>query len=129
MNLTVSTVSYCAPEQLTGHGIDGRADPYALAGTAFQLLTGALRELQPGGGRRRPPRRATPLTSEKRPDLARLDGVLASALAKTAAERLVRCEQFAAALPPSDGQRLDQRPTHPGRHLACPTDTGRNRRR
>jgi len=106
MNFTVSTVSYAAPEQLTGHDIDGRADQYALAGTAFQLLT-----------------------SEKRPDLARLDGVLASALAKTAAERLVRCEQFAAALPPSDGQRLDQRPTHPGRHLACPTDTGRNRRR
>ena len=39
MNLTVSTVSYAAPEQLTGHAIDGRADQYALAGTAFQLLT------------------------------------------------------------------------------------------
>jgi len=40
MNLTVSTVSYAAPEQLMGHDIDGRADQYALAGTAFQLLTG-----------------------------------------------------------------------------------------
>ena len=97
MNLTVSTVSYCAPEQLTGHGIDGRADPYALAGTAFQLLTGALRELQPGGGHQRPPQRAAPLISEKRPDLARLGGVLATALAKTAEERFVGCEQFAAA--------------------------------
>ena len=34
-------VSYAAPEQLTGHDIDGRADQYALAGTAFRLLTGA----------------------------------------------------------------------------------------
>ena len=41
MNLAVSTVSYAAPEQLTGHDIDGRADQYALTGTAFHLLTGA----------------------------------------------------------------------------------------
>ena len=34
-------VSYAAPEQLTGHDIDGRADQYALAGTAVRLLTGA----------------------------------------------------------------------------------------
>ena len=34
-------VSYAAPEQLTGHDIDRRADQYALAGTASQLLTGA----------------------------------------------------------------------------------------
>ena len=39
--LTVSTVSYAAPEQLMGHDIDGRTDQYALASTAFQLLTGA----------------------------------------------------------------------------------------
>ena len=35
--MTVSTVSYAAPAQLMGR----RADRYALAGTAFQLLTGA----------------------------------------------------------------------------------------
>lgn len=40
-NMTVGTVFYAAPEQLTGSVIDGRADQYALAATAFQLFTGA----------------------------------------------------------------------------------------
>ena len=40
-NMTVGTVSYAAPEQLMGADIDGRADQYALAATAFHLLTGA----------------------------------------------------------------------------------------
>src|ERR1700757_2861456 len=40
-NLTVGTVAYAAPEQLIGLDIDGRADQYALAVTAFHLLTGA----------------------------------------------------------------------------------------
>ena len=34
MNLTVSTVSYAAPEQLMGHDIDGRADQYAVVWSA-----------------------------------------------------------------------------------------------
>ncbi len=40
-NLTVGTVGYAAPEQLMGEHIDGRADQYALAATAFHLLTGS----------------------------------------------------------------------------------------
>jgi serine/threonine protein kinase len=40
-NLTVSTVAYSAPEQLMGLDIDGRADQYALAATAYHLLTGS----------------------------------------------------------------------------------------
>jgi serine/threonine-protein kinase len=40
-NLTVGTVAYAAPEQLMGEDIDGRADQYALAATAFHLLSGA----------------------------------------------------------------------------------------
>ena len=40
-NMTVGTVSYAAPEQLLGEVLDGRADQYALAATAFHLLTGA----------------------------------------------------------------------------------------
>ena len=40
-NMTVGTVAYSAPEQLTAdEAIDGRADHYAMAATAFQLLTG-----------------------------------------------------------------------------------------
>ena len=38
--MTVGTVAYAAPEQLMGETIDGRADQYALAATAFHLLTG-----------------------------------------------------------------------------------------
>lgn len=40
-NTTVGTVAYAPPEQLMGSDIDGRADQYALAATAFHLLTGS----------------------------------------------------------------------------------------
>jgi len=40
-NMTVGTVAYAAPEQLMGAELDGRADQYALAATAFNLLTGS----------------------------------------------------------------------------------------
>jgi serine/threonine protein kinase len=39
--MTVGTVAYCAPEQLLGEDIDGRADQYSLAATAYHLLTGS----------------------------------------------------------------------------------------
>lgn len=99
-NMTVGTVFYAAPEQLTGSVIDGRADQYALAATAFQLFTGA------------PPfensnaaviigkhlSAAPPLLSERRPDLAALDPVLAKALAKDPKDRFDKCADFARAL-------------------------------
>jgi serine/threonine protein kinase, bacterial len=40
-NFTIGTFAYAAPEQLMGKAIDGRADQYALAATAYHLLTGA----------------------------------------------------------------------------------------
>ena len=40
-NMTVGTVAYSSPEQLLGEDIDGRADEYALAATAYHLLTGS----------------------------------------------------------------------------------------
>ncbi|MFZ1179415.1 MAG: serine/threonine-protein kinase, partial [Mycobacterium sp.] len=40
-NVAMGTISYVAPEQLLGKPLDGRADQYALAATAFYLLTGA----------------------------------------------------------------------------------------
>ena len=39
-NMTVGTVSYAAPEQLMDAAIDGRADQYSLAATAYHLFTG-----------------------------------------------------------------------------------------
>ena len=38
--MAVGTVAYAAPEQLMGEQMDGRVDQYALAATAFHLLTG-----------------------------------------------------------------------------------------
>jgi hypothetical protein len=81
------TLGYVAPEQLLGAEIDARADQYALAATAFHLLTGAPP----------PPDGAPPRISEQRPELARLDGVFARALASGAADRFGSCREFAAA--------------------------------
>lgn len=39
-NMTVGTAAYAAPEQLMGLDLDGRADQYSLAATAYHLLTG-----------------------------------------------------------------------------------------
>ncbi|GFG83418.1 serine/threonine-protein kinase [Mycolicibacter algericus] len=76
-NMAVGTLRYAAPEQLRGEAIDHRADQYALAATAYHLLTG------------KPP---------VHPDPARLDAALSRALTENPAERYASCEEFAAAL-------------------------------
>ncbi|WP_166556136.1 serine/threonine-protein kinase [Mycolicibacterium sp. CBMA 226] len=99
-NVTVGTVFYAAPEQLTGSIIDGRADQYALAATAFQLFTGAPpfensnAAVIIGKHLSAPP----PALSQRRPDLAALDPVLAKALAKDPKGRFDKCADFARAL-------------------------------
>src|SRR5690349_19954590 len=40
-NMTLGTIPCSSPEQLTDEPIDGRADQYALAATAYHLLTGS----------------------------------------------------------------------------------------
>ena len=99
-NVAVGTISYIAPEQLMGKPLDGRADQYALAATAFHLLTGAPpfqdsnRAVVISHHLGSPP----PRISDRRPDLAHLDAVLARALAKDANERYPNCLEFAEAL-------------------------------
>ncbi|WP_415823692.1 serine/threonine-protein kinase, partial [Mycobacterium basiliense] len=98
--MAIGTVAYAAPEQLTGKPLDGRVDQYALAGTAFHLLTGAPpfdhsnRAVVVGHHLNTPP----PRLSERRPDLAHLDDVFAKALAKNPDDRYPRCLDFAEAL-------------------------------
>ena len=99
-NMLVGTTAYCAPEQLRGTNLGAAADQYALGCTAFQLLTGAapFHHSNPavviGEHLSAPP----PLISERRPDLAELDGVIVKALAKSPNDRYPTCADFASAL-------------------------------
>ncbi len=99
-NVAVGTVAYAAPEQLTGSPIDGRADQYALAATAFHLLTGAppFQHSNPIAVISQHLHQDPPRLSDFRPELAELDEVFFQALAKQPEERFERCRAFAAAV-------------------------------
>jgi serine/threonine protein kinase, bacterial len=99
-NFTMGTLTYAAPEQLMGADIDGRADQYALAATAFHLLTGAppYDHSNPVAVISRHLTAPLPKLSDRRPELADLDEVFAKALAKDPANRFEHCSDFAAAL-------------------------------
>jgi serine/threonine-protein kinase len=98
-NMTVGTVAYAAPEQLMGEGIDGRADQYALAATAYHLLTGShlFPYSNPAVVISRHLNAAVPKVGDTHPQLADLDSVLLTALAKDPADRFERCTDFAIA--------------------------------
>jgi serine/threonine protein kinase len=103
-NVAVGTVNYMAPEQLLNKPLDGRADQYSLAATTFHLLTGAPpfddsnRAVVISNHLGAPP----PRVSDRRPDLAHLDAVLARALAKDVDARYPTCLDFAHALTQHD---------------------------
>lgn len=95
-NMTLGTVAYAAPEQLKGEHVDGRADQYALACTAFHLLTG-----RPPYGNSNPAVVITqhvsappPSIGPGRPELAGLDPVFATAMAKEPSGRFGSCREF-----------------------------------
>jgi serine/threonine-protein kinase len=98
--MAVGTVAYSAPEQLMGEEIDGRADQYALAATAYHLLTGLqlFPHSNPAVVISRHLNAAPPVLADTRPELAALDPVLAVALAKNPDDRFPRCSDFARAL-------------------------------
>jgi serine/threonine-protein kinase len=77
-NFTAGTVAYSAPEQLMGSDIDGRADQYALAATAFHLFTGAppYQQSNPVAVISQHLNAAPPKLTDRHPDLAHLDQVL-----------------------------------------------------
>jgi serine/threonine-protein kinase len=99
-NTTVGSVAYAAPEQLMGKHLDGRADQYALAATAFHLLTGnpPFQHSNPAvvisGHLSVPP----PPLGQSRPELGYLDPVLARGMAKNPDGRYTLCRDFADAL-------------------------------
>ena len=99
-NMLVGTTAYCAPEQLQGHDLDARADQYALGCTAFNLLTGVapFQHSNPAVVISQHLSAAPPLVSERRPELAELDAVIAKAMAKDPKERFATCADLASAL-------------------------------
>jgi serine/threonine-protein kinase len=99
-NMTVGTVSYAAPEQLRGEGIDGRADQYALAATAYQLLTGTppFQHSNPAVVISQHLTAQPPPIGSRRPELSGLGPVFDKALAKLPQDRYDRCIDFARAL-------------------------------
>jgi len=118
-NMTVGTVSYAAPEQLMGERLDGRADQYALAATAFHLLTGSppFQHSNPAVVISQHLSATPPAIGDQRPELAGLDPVLAKALAKSPADRFEKCADFARALAHQLGSAT---PADIGTSLAAP---------
>ncbi|MCW2935432.1 MAG: serine/threonine protein kinase [Actinomycetia bacterium] len=97
----LGTPDFCAPEQITGRPLDGRADQYALACVAFSLLTGAVpyhREetIATLFAHLNDPIPALTSRNSGLPGAA--DPVMARALAKEPANRFASCGEFASAL-------------------------------
>ena len=97
----LGTLDYIAPEQVEARAVNGRTDEYALACSAYTMLTGqppfvrdesiAVMWAQVSA--------EPPTLTSRRPDLPpEVDEVLAKALAKVPADRYATCPQFAAAL-------------------------------
>lgn len=99
-NMTVGTVSYAAPEQLMGRDLDGRADQYALAATAYHLLTGSppFQHSNPAVVISQHLSALPPSLADRRPELADLDPAIRKALSKEPGERFERCIDFAHSL-------------------------------
>ncbi|MFE3545948.1 protein kinase [Nocardia sp. NPDC059177] len=99
--LAVGTIAYAAPEQMQGLAVGPRSDQYALAATAFDLLTG----VQPFTGTNpvavimAHAQQPVPSVRARRPDLApQVDAVLDRAMAKSPMDRFPTSRDFATAL-------------------------------
>jgi serine/threonine-protein kinase len=99
-NMTVGTVAYAAPEQLMAEQMDGRADEYALAATAYHLLSGVqlFPNSNPAVVISRHLNMTPPKLGDRRRDGASLDEVLQIALSKNPDDRFPSCSAFARAL-------------------------------
>ena len=112
-NMAVGTVAYAAPEQLMGEQVDGRVDQYALAATAFHLLTGTplFQHSNPAVVISQHLNTPPPAIGTRRPALTDLGPVFSKALAKAPADRYDSCVEFADAL----ARHLGPLPLRPAR--------------
>jgi serine/threonine protein kinase len=97
----LGTAEYAPPEQIQGHAVDGRADQYALACVAFQLLAASMpferdQEIALLYAHMTDP---PPSLVSRRPGLpGAADAVIAKAMAKVPEKRYGSCREFADAL-------------------------------
>ena len=96
----MGTIDYVAPEQISGKGVDGRTDQYALACVLYQCLTARVpfpREEETAALFAHL-QDAPPRPTEARPDLPpEIDDVVVRAMAKQKEERFESCTAFARA--------------------------------
>jgi len=118
----LGTADYAAPEQIGGRPVDGRADQYALACAAVEMLTGQtpfpfenVMAVLTAHMSKPPPR----LSARRHGLPAELDAVLGRAMAKSPDDRYRSCGDFTAAF---------LRATGLGRYEAPITASGSHRR-
>lgn len=120
----MGTPSYMSPEQVQGVPVDGRADQFALAVIAYELLTGEkpfvadyLPTLLYKIVREEPaaPQRLNPTLPEE------IEAVLRTALAKGAEDRYATCSAFVEALEQACRKKPDWQPMPRGLSQNMPT--------
>ena len=97
----LGTMDYVSPEQIEGRPVDGRSDQYALACSAFEMLTGAppFKQDETLAIMWAQVSTTPPAATARRPELpGAVDPVLARALAKAPDDRYGSCLEFATAL-------------------------------
>ena len=115
----LGTPDYAAPEQISGRPVDGRADQYALACVAHELLSGSVpfRREEPMAALYAHLYAPPPRLSAVRHDLPEtIDDVLARALAKAPEDRFGSCGDFADALRDALGVEPYDPGARPARH-------------
>jgi DNA-binding beta-propeller fold protein YncE len=130
----LGTLDYISPEQIEGKPVDGRADEYALACAAFELLTGVppfQREEAMAVMYAQLSEPPPPLSSRRRDLGYAADAVFAKALAKAPADRYGTCREFSEALREAFGIRpYDSGSTevpsgeHPATQVVAPRISG-----
>jgi len=97
----LGTLDYVAPEQIEGRPVDGRADEYALACAAFELLSGSppFARSEAMAVMYAQLNEPAPALSGRVPGMpGAVDAVFARALAKAPADRYGSCREFVDAL-------------------------------